>query len=63
MYIQFVIPTIFAQNFQPMTANGGMQILVADFGERQRPAGRDGHARIRGCMTHKPRYKICMVLH
>ena len=39
-----------------------MQILVADFGERQRPVGRDGHARIRGWMPHKPRYKICMVL-
>jgi len=39
-----------------------MQILVADFGERQRPAGRDDHARIRGWMPHEPRYKICMVL-
>ena len=39
-----------------------MQILVADFGERQRPEGRDDHASIRGWMPHKPRYKICMVL-
>jgi len=36
--------------------------LVADFGELQRPAGRDGHARIRGWMTHKPHYKIYTVL-
>ena len=45
-----------------MAANVAMQILVADFGDRQRPAGRDDHARIRGWMPHKPRYKICMVL-
>jgi hypothetical protein len=45
-----------------MLANVAMQILVADFGERQRPVGRDGHARIRGWMPHEPRYKICMVL-
>jgi hypothetical protein len=45
-----------------IVANVAMQILVADFGERPRPAGRDGHARIRGWMPHEPRYKICMVL-
>jgi hypothetical protein len=48
--------------FYSITGNVAMQILVADFGERQRPAGRDGHARIRGWMPHEPRYKICMVL-
>jgi hypothetical protein len=42
-----------------MSHNVAMQILLADFGGRQRPAGRDGHAGIRGWMTHKPRYKIC----
>jgi len=28
--------------------NGLMQVFIADFGERQRPAERDGHARIHG---------------
>jgi len=44
------------------SAQVAMQNLVAGFSERQRPAGRDGHARIRGWIPHKPRYKICMVL-
>jgi len=48
--------------FLHIAPNVAMQILVADFGERQRPAGRDDHARIRGWIPHKSRYKICMVL-
>ena len=49
-------------SFLTIGGNVAMQILVADFGDRQRPVGHDDHARIRGWMPHKPRYKICMVL-
>ncbi len=42
--------------------NGHLQVVVADFEERQCPAGHDGQERSCGNEYHRPRNAICNLL-
>jgi hypothetical protein len=42
--------------------NGHLQVVVADFEERQRPVGHDGQERSRDNAHHQPRNAICNLL-
>jgi len=45
-----------------MVANGHLQVVVADFEERQRPKDEDGQERSRDNAPHRPRNAICNLL-
>ena len=45
-----------------MVGNGHLQVVVADFEERQRPIGHDGQERSGDNAPHEPRNAICKLL-
>jgi hypothetical protein len=45
-----------------MVANGHLQVVVADFEERQRPQDEDGQERSRDNANHCTRNAICKLL-